>query len=61
MNKLFAFLHSGVLKAHSAAIAAGLAVLASSLKDGSLSQADLGLILAAVVGAWGIVYRVPNK
>ncbi len=48
-------------KAYSGAAMAGLTTYLACVQDGSLNQSDVHLIIAAVLGGFGLVYRVPNK
>lgn len=63
LNALLAKLkiESKYLKAHAGALAAGYAVYLADSSDGKLSAKDVYGIIAAVVGAWGLVYKLPNK
>lgn len=52
---------SGIVKSLLAGIAAGSAAAATAVQDNVLTAGEGVTITLAVLGAWGIVYAVPNK
>lgn len=48
-------------KAVVAGLSAGLAVAVTAVSDGSLSPGEVVGIVAAVLGSYGITWRVPNS
>jgi len=52
---------SKMWKAIVAAAAAGAAAAGTAVQDGRVTAAEGVTIAVAVIGAWGVTYRVPNK
>ncbi|MFJ4785519.1 hypothetical protein [Streptomyces sp. NPDC088794] len=52
---------SGFVKSLLAGIAAGSASAVTAVQDNVLTTGEGVTITLAVLGAWGIVYAVPNK
>jgi hypothetical protein len=50
-----------VKKALAGAIAAGLAALGTSVADGVVTGAEWGIVFAAVVGGFAVVYLTPKN
>lgn len=51
----------GIVKSLLAGIAAGSAAAVTAVQDNVLTTGEGVTITLAVLGAWGIVYAVPNK
>lgn len=52
---------SSIVKSLLAGIAAGSAAAVTAVQDNVLSTGEGVTIALAVLGAWGVVYAVPNK
>ncbi|MDV7220623.1 hypothetical protein [Streptomyces prunicolor] len=52
---------SSIAKSIVAGLAAGATAAVTAIQDGTLSPGEGVTIVLAVLGAWGIVYAVPNK
>lgn len=52
---------SSIVKSLLAGIAAGSAAAVTAAQDNVLSTGEGVTIALAVLGAWGVVYAVPNK
>ncbi|GAA2218430.1 hypothetical protein GCM10010400_75670 [Streptomyces aculeolatus] len=52
---------SGIVKSLLAGVAAGSAAAITAVQDNALTTGEGVTIALAVLGAWGIVYAVPNK
>ncbi|MGW9029119.1 hypothetical protein ACWGQ5_34320 [Streptomyces sp. NPDC055722] len=52
---------SKVWKAVAAGVAAGAAAAATAVQDGTVTAAEGVTIALAVLGAYGVTWRVPNR
>ncbi len=52
---------SSIAKSLVAGVAAGATAAVTAVQDGVLTTGEGVTITLAVLGAWGIVYAVPNK
>jgi type III secretory pathway component EscS len=52
---------ASIAKSIIAGLAAGATAAVTAVQDGTLTTGEGVTIVLAVLGAWGIVYAVPNK
>ncbi|WP_129308005.1 hypothetical protein [Streptomyces sp. L2] len=52
---------SAVWKAVASGVAAGAAAVVTAVQDGRITPAEAVTIVLAVLGAYGITWRVPNR